>query len=55
MGGKQPGYLNVYDPATQKFRQYEFANRVPHTLSLEINIVDICEDDHRRMYFGADT
>ncbi|HET6768085.1 MAG TPA: two-component regulator propeller domain-containing protein, partial [Chitinophagaceae bacterium] len=50
-----PGYLNVYDPVTQKFREYKFSSQVPRPEALEINIHDICEDDNGRMYFGVDT
>ena len=53
--GSGPGYLNNYDPVTQKFRQYKFTNLVPHPESMEIDIHNICEDDNGRMYFGVDT
>jgi signal transduction histidine kinase/ligand-binding sensor domain-containing protein len=53
--GSSPGYLNAYNAATKKFRQYRFGHLVPHRTSVELVIRCMNEDNNGRMYFGIDT
>ncbi len=47
-----PSFLNLYNPADQTFRQYQFTNLLSHSKATGLNIHDMCEDDNGRMYFG---
>jgi signal transduction histidine kinase/ligand-binding sensor domain-containing protein len=53
-----PSNLAAYDPATRKFRQYNF-NGPPgvaiNGISKVKDIMTICEDNNGRIYFGAGT
>ncbi|MBS1607474.1 MAG: hypothetical protein JSS70_01560, partial [Bacteroidetes bacterium] len=53
--GSSPGYLNAFNPATKKFRQYRFGHLVDHPASVELVIRCMNEDNNGRMYFGIDT
>jgi signal transduction histidine kinase/ligand-binding sensor domain-containing protein len=53
--GSSPGYLNAYNPATKKFRQYNFSHLVPHPANIELVIRCMGADNNGRMYFGIDT
>jgi signal transduction histidine kinase/ligand-binding sensor domain-containing protein len=50
-----PSFLDVYNPIDQKFRQYKFADLLPHSGATGINVREMCEDDNGRIYFGLDT
>jgi signal transduction histidine kinase/ligand-binding sensor domain-containing protein len=50
-----PGFLNTYNPSTQKFRQFNFTDLVQRSATTEIGIRCMAEDDNGRMYFGVDT
>ena len=50
-----PANLNRYDPKLKEFRQYEFANYITHGRNIEVGIAAIEQDNHGRLYFGADT
>jgi signal transduction histidine kinase/ligand-binding sensor domain-containing protein len=51
--GAAASYLNMYNPATGTFRQYEFAHLINHPADVELEIQSICEDNNGRIYFGA--
>jgi len=53
--GSSPSFLDVYNPIDQKFRQYKFADLLPRSNTIEINVEAMCEDDNGRIYFGLDT
>src|SRR5664279_123640 len=50
-----PSFLNVYNPATSAFSQYDFAHLISHPANVELHIQSMCEDNNGRMYFGVDT
>ena len=41
-----PSFLNVFDPATRNFRQYDFSQLVNHSVTVEVNIRTMCEDNN---------
>ncbi|MBL7871656.1 MAG: hypothetical protein JNM78_08610 [Cyclobacteriaceae bacterium] len=53
--GSQPGILNVYNPVTQSFKQYDFSHLVEKGANVEIGISSISEDQRGRLYFGVST
>ncbi len=53
--GTSPGYLNVYNPVSRSFRQYDFDGLVSRPSSVEANINTMCQDDKGRIYFGIQT
>ncbi|MEO7801387.1 MAG: two-component regulator propeller domain-containing protein, partial [Ginsengibacter sp.] len=53
--GTSPSFLNVYNPATKAFRQYNFTHLIKHPANVELNIQVMCEDNKGRMYFGINT
>jgi signal transduction histidine kinase/ligand-binding sensor domain-containing protein len=53
--GSAPGFLNVYNPATKSFRQYDFTNLIEHRANVEVGIFAITEDNQGRIYLGVST
>ncbi|RPA68658.1 hypothetical protein EF405_08750 [Cyclobacteriaceae bacterium YHN15] len=53
--GASPGKLNVYDPATQLFREYPFVDLFEYDVNVEKGIWQITEDNNGRIYFGVHT
>ena len=53
--GTSPSFLNVYNPVTNTFRQYDFTHLINHPANVEMNIRSMCEDNNGRIYFGVDT
>jgi signal transduction histidine kinase/ligand-binding sensor domain-containing protein len=51
--GTSPGKLNVYDPATQKFREYPFVDLFEYNVTVEKGISQIVEDKNGKIYFGV--
>ena len=51
--GTSPGKLNVYDPATQKFREYPFVDLFEYNVAVEKGISQIVEDKNGKIYFGV--
>jgi ligand-binding sensor domain-containing protein/signal transduction histidine kinase len=51
--GASPGKLNVYDPATQLFREYPFVDLFEYDVNVEKGIWQIAEDKNGRIYFGV--
>lgn len=47
-----PENLNVYNPGTKSFRQYEYKHLIERPANVEIGITSICENDNGRIYFG---
>jgi len=51
--GTSPGRINVFDPATQKFREYPLIDLFEYNITVEKGIWDIAEDNNGRIYFGV--
>ncbi|MGE5317280.1 MAG: two-component regulator propeller domain-containing protein [Chloroflexota bacterium] len=50
-----PSYLNLYDPVTRSFRQFDFAGMIDHQANVELGISSINEDRWGRIWFGVTT
>jgi ligand-binding sensor domain-containing protein/signal transduction histidine kinase len=50
-----PGKLNLYDPATQLFREYPYVDLFEYDVNVEKGIWQIAEDNNGRIYFGVHT
>ena len=53
--GSGPEQLNVYDPVTKSFRQYDYKHLLDRPANVETQIASITEDDQGRLYFGINT
>ena len=53
--GSGPEQLNVYDPVTKSFRQYDYKHLLDRPANVETLIASITEDDQGRLYFGINT
>ena len=53
--GTSPGYLNVYNPISRSFGQYDFSDLIDRPSSVEVNINTMCQDKKGRIYFGIGT
>jgi signal transduction histidine kinase/ligand-binding sensor domain-containing protein len=53
--GSAPSFLNVYDPVSKTFRQYDFTHLITHPANFELGVTVMCEDNNGRIYFGITT
>jgi len=53
--GSAPSFLNVYNPVSKTFRQYDFTHLINHPANLELGVNVMCEDNNGRIYFGIST
>ena len=53
--GSSQENLNLYDPVTKSFKQYDFKHLIEGAANVEIGIITICEDGKGRVYFGVNS
>lgn len=50
--GSSPENLNIYNPITKSFQNYDYKHLIERPANTEIGIVEMCEDGKGRVYLG---
>ena len=50
-----PENLNLYNPITKSFRQFEYKHLIERAANVEIGITQMCKDDEGRVYLGVNS